>query len=631
MQTDNNSLKKLDSRNRGNYTAKLKIKAGAAMISVMLSVAAGSAFASAPEGYYQSLDGKQGAALESALKALSDGHTTVTYNTKTWGAFEKTDVRDIDGRKAWWDMYSNRLVYAEEHGSLNIEHSVANSWWGGKSGSVTAYSDLFHLNPSNAVANVKKGDNPPGETTDARLFDNGILRIGTPAQGQGGGATSVFEPADEYKGDFARAYFYIFTSYSDLGWKEDTQYVYGDDNRLQPWAAEMLMRWHREDPVDSKELNRNEEIYGYQHNRNPFIDYPELAEYIWGDKQGESFALATATEATATDRPAAPKFVSARMTDVNTYSRRWWDGFGQEITHGEGMLMVSLDGRDYYESDGVVQFDPAMDGSESHTIKAYAVKEADGRTLRSPIATLTLLARDPSATEYSTARWQRFTTAINRADLSGKWVIASGNCLSIMSSTGGTTSVKYMENAGLPDTAPDQFYEDGYITELPLTAAIVEFEPVGNSGKYKMSVSDIKGNFKGYWNSTAKNSMKLDATTYTPGTFEGLDTEQHFRFRFDQYGALRYNKTQERYVNYEDNSNQTPVYAYFYVDMQGGTGLEDIAADGSDWSVGVDGDSIIAPEGASVYDLNGRRVSGKHLHPGVYIVTGAGRSVKIAL
>lgn len=102
--------------------------------------------AEVPEGYYTPLDGKSGAALEQAIKALAEGHTRITYSTKTWLAFEKTDVRVINGREVWWDMYSNKIVYTDGHDALNIEHSVANSWFGGQkqaTGTPDAYADLF--------------------------------------------------------------------------------------------------------------------------------------------------------------------------------------------------------------------------------------------------------------------------------------------------------------------------------------------------------------------------------------------------------------------------------------------------------------------------------------------------------
>ena len=107
-----------------------------------------------PAEYYSVLEGKSGEALKLAVKeaAMPADFTVISYGSaagETWSAFEKTDVRVVGGDLIWRDMYSNRIVYvATGHDAMNIEHSVANSWWGGKNGSREAYSDLFHLNPS---------------------------------------------------------------------------------------------------------------------------------------------------------------------------------------------------------------------------------------------------------------------------------------------------------------------------------------------------------------------------------------------------------------------------------------------------------------------------------------------------
>jgi hypothetical protein len=58
---------------------------------------------------------------------------------------------------------------------------------------------------------------------------------------------------------------------------------------LNTWSINLLLKWHRQDPVSQKEIDRNEAVYGFQNNRNPFIDYPELAEYIWGTYAGQPF------------------------------------------------------------------------------------------------------------------------------------------------------------------------------------------------------------------------------------------------------------------------------------------------------------------------------------------------------
>ena len=248
--------------------------------------------AAPPAGYYSSLEGKSGVELKKATKELTFHHTTIEYGDSTWLAFEESDTRLVNGEPIWWDMYStDRIKTKYGHASLNIEHAVANSWWGGVRN--FAYKDLFHLNPSNSNANNRKSNYPLGEIATV-TWDNGLTFIGRPKEGMGGGSNTVFEPIDYYKGDFARAYFYIFTVYDGIEWKDDYAWMYdtSSDLMLQPWAAEMLLKWASDDPVSQKEYNRNEAIYGIQNNRNPFIDCPELAEHIWGSKSNVAFSYA---------------------------------------------------------------------------------------------------------------------------------------------------------------------------------------------------------------------------------------------------------------------------------------------------------------------------------------------------
>ena len=110
----------------------------------------------------------------------------------------------------------------------------------------------------------------------------------------------VFEPNDEYKGDLARAYFYMATCYesyqsnagkdrSPKNWSSPmlTSDIYPF---FTDWAIKMLLRWSAQDPVSEKELNRNEGIYGIKKNRNPFVDYPGLEQYIWGSNIDVAFS-----------------------------------------------------------------------------------------------------------------------------------------------------------------------------------------------------------------------------------------------------------------------------------------------------------------------------------------------------
>lgn len=246
------------------------------------------AFADAPAGYYNSLNGKKSADLKLAVHNVVKNFTKVSSYSDLPRYFQHTDVYPQSRR--WWDMYSDIPLYAPSFAGLNREHSFPKSWWGGST-TVNAYVDLNHLYPSEAAANMAKSNYPLGTVNRNHTvnFQNGVTTVGIPVNGQGGGAALVFEPDDEYKGDFARTYFYMVTAYQDLTWK----YTFMVNNNTYPtlntWSVNLLLKWHRDDPVSQKERDRNDVVYSYQNNRNPFIDMPELAEYIWGTKVGEAF------------------------------------------------------------------------------------------------------------------------------------------------------------------------------------------------------------------------------------------------------------------------------------------------------------------------------------------------------
>ncbi len=247
--------------------------------------------AAVPDGYYNSLIGLKDKALKDAVHTLAANHTKLSYDNM-FKYYRDTDPWPSDPTKIW-DMYTNSgtasfLSNNNCPSGMSREHSVPKSWWGGDNN--YAYNDLIHLVPVNADANSARSNWPFGDVATID-WDNGVSKRGTPSSGQGGGASKVFEPDDQYKGDFARIYFYMACCYQDLNW------VIGGDNTmfdryatnwktLNAWSVELLLRWAREDPVSDKEINRNEAVYSWQNNRNPFVDNPDLMEYIWGNKQG---------------------------------------------------------------------------------------------------------------------------------------------------------------------------------------------------------------------------------------------------------------------------------------------------------------------------------------------------------
>ena len=261
------------------------------IISRLLTIAAATlaavfgASAEIPSGYYTSIEGKATSELKTALYNIIRNQSQQQTYSRLPTYFQRTDTYPNSSR--WWDMYSDTPLYAPSFSGLNREHSLPKSWWGG-SQNVPAYTDLNHLYPSEMQANTAKSNYPLGVVTDGgSRFNNSVVMVG---RGQNsGGAAYVFEPADEYKGDFARTYFYMVTCYQDFDWRYQYMCMNGTYPSMQQWAIDLLLKWHRGDPVSQKELDRNEQVYLIQANRNPFIDYPDLVEYIWGDKKGQAF------------------------------------------------------------------------------------------------------------------------------------------------------------------------------------------------------------------------------------------------------------------------------------------------------------------------------------------------------
>ena len=260
----------------------------------VLTVAVQMALAAVPSNYYNNAYGKSNEQLMIALRGIICNHTAKSYDA-LWDAFKTTDT---DDQGYIIDMYSNCKYRPTDHGGsasnvgegFNREHSFPKSWFdNGK----PMYTDLFHMYPTDIRVNNQRSNYPFGECADGTRLTNGSLY----GKGKLGSSTfpgysgTVFEPDDEYKGDFARTYFYMVTRYKNElpNWSGSPQLDYKTNKykAFSTWSINLLVKWARLDPVSEKEIKRNEAVYGIQNNRNPFIDNPELFEYIWGDKQGE--------------------------------------------------------------------------------------------------------------------------------------------------------------------------------------------------------------------------------------------------------------------------------------------------------------------------------------------------------
>lgn len=263
---------------------------------------------SQPAGYYNNATGT-GSTLKTQLyNIISAGHDPLSYDD-LWTAFQTTDDK-INGKV--WDMYSDNPGgsppyeftfitdqcgnYEAEGDCYNREHSWPSSWF---NDAAPMYTDLFQLVPTDGYVNNRRSNYIFGEVASASWTSQNGSKLGSSAVT--GYSGTLFEPIDEYKGDFARNYFYMVTRYENkvIAWSSNaivSDILNGTTHpAFQAWYLNMLAQWHTNDPVSQKEIDRNNTIYVLQGNRNPFIDHPEYVTSIWN--VGAS-ALLTATPTT---------------------------------------------------------------------------------------------------------------------------------------------------------------------------------------------------------------------------------------------------------------------------------------------------------------------------------------------
>ena len=280
-------------------------------------------FAEIPAGYYDDAVGKSGEDLQKSLSTILNDATDVGYNG-LWNLYKTTDRRS-DGKV--WDMYSDITnytfgtdqcgSYGSEGDCYNREHSVPKSWFSERS---PMKSDVWHVYPTDGKVNGMRSNYPFGEVaSDAPGSENGFSKWGkckTP-----GYSHTVFEPNDEYKGDFARTYFYFATRYKGVATSGYGAEVFSSAYPyITKWQLDMLLRWHEQDPVSQKELDRNEAVYeSRQGNRNPFIDYPELVDLIFGDSRNIPF-MPDGGDAPYIEAPRNGSTVDMGIASVNSSS-----------------------------------------------------------------------------------------------------------------------------------------------------------------------------------------------------------------------------------------------------------------------------------------------------------------------
>ena len=465
----------------------MKRQFAVAMLTAIVSM---TAWAQGPNNsgvYYQSADGKKGEALKTALyNKIKLASNPVSYDG-LWTAYKTTDKRADGYLRDWYSNSTNYEIggskegasYQKEGDSYNREHLVPQSWFG----SGTPKSDLIQVVPVDGYVNNRRSNYVLAEVgTATYTTNNSYCKLGNCVTPNNTIASNdkVFEPNDEVKGDIARIYFYMATSYQDkiLNWGGGLF----TGNTYQPfeqWYLDMLMRWSAEDPIDDVEIARNNSVYSLQHNRNPFVDYPGLEDYIWGDKVNETFSYDN-YNGTSTF-VYAPAFTPA---DGTTFTESL--SVTLSCQTGGATIYYTTDGSTPSSTNGTA-YTAAINLTETTTIKAIAYDD-DGNSSNVATATYTKGSGEIPAAEgtfiFNTDEGLA-ALGITKPD-TGKGIdissmtLASGNVS--LTSTDGGTATRVWNSSGNTDL---RIYSGGSLTftsEKPIVK--IEFTSPNTSLNY---------------------------------------------------------------------------------------------------------------------------------------------------
>lgn len=317
--------------------------------------------------YYDALNTGSASFVDSLKSRIRSPYTRVSYDN-----FDETNIANFaavdngDGSKSVFCVYSSyEFIYTGTFAwtTMSREHTFCHSWMPSHpSTSTNEYADQHHLYPTHQNnANGRRSNHPLEKVVNITYqFLDGKL-------GTNNAAKVVYEPRHQQKGDAARALFYMMVRYDGLnGYTWNFNWLNG--TRLPalseaPQNLDTLLAWHRLDPPDKYEIDRNNYIQSIQQNRNPFIDRPEYVNYI------NFNSLAKLSPSYAAEPSAYASGFSATPAG-STVNLNWTDASGSQLP--SGYLIVAYNKNDYFlPIDGEVYTDEE-DFSDGRAVKNIA-------------------------------------------------------------------------------------------------------------------------------------------------------------------------------------------------------------------------------------------------------------------
>ncbi len=514
---------------------------GAVSISISLG---GTATATPATGtgastYYSSISNTQtGSTLKTALYNKILGHAVTAYGSGSSGLWATYSTTDPYYNGTVWDIYSTGIcssspyefifstdqcgTYSIEGDCYNREHSFPQSWFTSSSPMV---SDMFHIYPTDGKVNGMRNNYPHGEVSSPTYTSLVGGKLGTNTTA--GYTGIVFEPIDEYKGDLARSFFYMATRYENLiaGWQAN-----GNANDVlagnsypayDAWFINLLIKWNNQDPPSVKEINRNNAVFGYQTNRNPYIDSPQYVYKVWGGAKPAEPTLAasnflvksnTTTSALLSwkcgngnrrmliAKASAP--VSSLPVDSGFYQPN--NNFGSGTQLGSGNYIV-------YDGMGNTA---NISGLNASTTYYFTVIEFNGQGITANYLTSSVLQ---SAAVVLPVVWLNFEARVNAEnEVTLNWATASetnSSLFEVLRSKDGNNFEKLGEVKAAGNSSSMRHYQ---FPDLE-TAHLQSYQ---NAFFYKLKQLDLNGNFS--WSKTIEVSLKPEAPAIKiePNPFE---------------------------------------------------------------------------------------------------------------
>lgn len=302
------------------FSARARLLAAHKLFTLLGIVAFGTLAHGQPELYFAPVEGLTGNTLKVQLEQIIDGHTVIPYGssgTGIWAAH--MDLYEDPNNSNNLILFYSQLSWdkdlrdtgsgSEEY--WNREHLWPNSY-GIDGSSSRGYTDLFHLVPANKRVNNVRSNKYFDISNPA---DGSYKDPGDPLAPECTSDSNSWEPGDGQKGWVARAMFYMTTRYSALTLIDTPPSPEPTADGTFMAQKSVLLDWNRRFLPATKELYINQRVYDdYQHNRNPYIDYPEFADAVfvpgpsWGGWRLEHFTLAELLDPAISGDLADPDF-----------------------------------------------------------------------------------------------------------------------------------------------------------------------------------------------------------------------------------------------------------------------------------------------------------------------------------